>query len=259
MKLFFRKSGKGKPIIILHGLFGMSDNWVSFANRFPEGFEVFLPDLRNHGQSPHSMDFNYEVMAEDLYELIRDQQLKNIVLMGHSMGGKLAMHFALRFPKLLSKLIVIDMSTRFYPPHHGHIFEALEKLDLSGLSSRKDAAEKLLLEDEGTKQFLLKNLYRTDATPPVFAWRFDLPAIRANLAEIGVEIQGSRQAKVEDMHFPALFVKGEKSTYILKEDMEKIHTLFPLASLVEIPGAGHWVHADKPGELFNEVFRFIGS
>ena len=257
MKLFFRKSGTGKPVIILHGLFGMSDNWVSFAKRFPEKYQVILPDLRNHGQSPHSPDFSYELMAEDLHELVIEEKLEDIILTGHSLGGKLAMVFALKYPTLISKLIVIDMAPRFYPPHHQHVFDALERVNLSEISSRSEAALKLDLPDESTRLFLLKNLFRSPTNPSVFAWRFNLRAIHQHLAEIGKEIMHLALSSPNPTPYATLFIKAEKSAYIRLEDENKIKMLFPTAEMIEIPEAGHWVHADKPDELFEIMFHFI--
>ena len=257
LKLFYRKSGSGKPIVILHGLLGMSDNWVSFANRFPEGYEVFLPDLRNHGQSPHDSRFDYTCMAEDLHVFLMDLSLHEVTLIGHSMGGKLAMVFAFTYPDLIKKLIVIDMAPRYYSPHHGHIFAALENLDLSKITSRAEAAQHLAIQEESTKLFLLKNLFRNTENNQVFAWRFNLQGIRENLPEIGKEIKRSDDANPKYLPFQTLFVKGENSEYIKREDLPLMGLLFPGFQMAEIKNAGHWVHADQPEMLFQEILAFF--
>lgn len=165
MKLFYRKFGQGQPLIILHGLFGQSDNWNSLAKQFSEqGYEVYIVDQRNHGLSPHSDEWNYKVMSDDLLELIQDHQLNNVILIGHSMGGKTVMQFALEHEHLLDKLIVADIAPKYYPLHHQVVLQALEAVDFKTVKTRREAEEIMgrYISDFGTKQFLLKNIYWKD-------------------------------------------------------------------------------------------------
>lgn len=253
MKLFYRKFGAGQPLIILHGLFGQSDNWNSLAKQFAEaGFETYTVDMRNHGLSPHSDEWNYKVMSEDVLELINDNHLKNVVLLGHSMGGKAAMQFALDNETLLDKLIIVDIAPKYYPLHHQSVLEALNAVDFSVVKTRREAEEIMnnYITDFGTKQFLLKNIYwKEDGT---LAWRFNLQVIAENIENVGEATPIDKNCNV-----PTLFVRGEKSTYILNEDLNLIHDLFPRSMLETINGAGHWVHAEKPKEFFDCVSEFL--
>jgi pimeloyl-ACP methyl ester carboxylesterase len=255
MKLFFREYGQGEPIIILHGLFGLSDNWVTIARRIAEKFHVFIPDQRNHGQSPHSDTFNYFALSADLQEFIEENQLRNPVLIGHSMGGKVAMQFALESAKMVKKLVVIDISPGSYPVRSMHMdmVNAMLSVDLSKMSSRSEI-EKIIaekIEDERTRLFIMKNLYRINLE--AFAWRPNLKAIVTNLEDISEQIAGN--GKFEK---PTLFIKGEKSDYVLDKDEELIYKLFPFAEIKTIEKAGHWVHADAPVALCHILSNFLG-
>lgn len=255
MKLAYRKYGCGQPLIILHGLFGQSDNWNTHAKLFAEqNFEVYTVDMRNHGLSPHSSDFSYQLMSDDVLELITDNNLNNVVLLGHSMGGKVAMQFAIEHPQLLDKLIVADMAPKYYPPHHTKIIAGLNAVDFSVIKSRKEAESILsnYINDVGTKQFLLKNLYWKSDTE--LAWRFNLKSIAEhieNMGEVTVSTNGCET--------PALFIRGEKSKYILDDDIIQIKKLFTNSTFETIAGAGHWLHADKPKEFFDCVMRYLKS
>jgi esterase len=253
MKLHFRELGTGKPLIILHGLFGFLDNWQTLAKYFAQHYKVYLVDLRNHGRSPHSADFNYALMAADLRELITDHHIHEPAILGHSMGGKVAMHFALHYPEQLSRLIVVDMAPRAYPPHHQDILAALKAVDLKAVTSRGEVDEVLAryIPEEGVRQFLAKNLYRQEDN--AFAWRMNLPVIEEKIGEVGKETT----AQVP-FPKPALFIRGANSRYIQPEkDMPLIQHLFPAATLETIADAGHWVHAEKPRELYNLVAGFL--
>jgi esterase len=253
MKLHFRESGSGKPLIILHGLFGFLDNWQTLAKYFSQHYKVYLVDLRNHGRSPHSPDFNYPLMAADLLEFITTHHIHEPVVMGHSMGGKVAMTFALQYPEQLSKLIVIDIAPKYYPPHHQDILAGLQALNLKTVTSRGEADAVLArhIPEEGVRQFLAKNLYRQEDN--TFAWRMNLPAIEAHIEEVGKETR----AEVPFLH-PTLFIRGANSRYIKPEqDRVLIEQLFPVARIETIADAGHWVHAEKPRELFDLVVDFI--
>jgi len=253
VKLFFRKYGSGQPLIVLHGLFGQCDNWNSLAKQFGEsGFEVYAVDLRNHGLSPHSDVWNYKSMSADVAELIADNNLQNVILLGHSMGGKTAMYFALEHPNVLDKLIVVDIAPKYYPLHHQSVIEALTAVDFSIVKTRKEAEIILsnYINDFGTKQFLLKNIYwREDEK---LAWRFNLEVIVKNIEAVGEATPIDKSIDV-----PTLFIRGEKSNYILDEDVRLIQELFPRNILETIEGAGHWVHAEKPKEFFEMVMGFL--
>ncbi|MEQ8241207.1 MAG: alpha/beta fold hydrolase [Cyclobacteriaceae bacterium] len=251
MKLNFRKIGQGDPVLILHGLFGSSDNWQSVAKELCQKFTCYLIDQRNHGLSPHDDLMNYEVMSDDLKVLIKDQQLGTAHIMGHSMGGKTAMTFATKFPELVDRLIIVDIGPKAYPPHHDQIFKGFRSVDLEVLKSRKEADDMLSVEikDFGIRQFMLKNLNRNGEK---FEWKINLDAIEANASEIG-------KALSEDSSFdgPALFLGGSKSDYIQPEDQVLISHHFPNSQVEMIDGAGHWVHAEKPKELLNRVIKFL--
>jgi esterase len=255
MKLFYRKFGEGQPLIILHGLFGQSDNWNSLARQFSElGNAVYTVDLRNHGLSSHSEEWTYQSMSDDILELITDLGLKEVILIGHSMGGKVAMQFAMNYPELLKKLIVVDIAPKYYPPHHGDILKALNAIDFNVVKNRKDA-ETILSEyisDMGTKQFLLKNIYWKE--DGLLAWRFNLEVITKKIETVGQETPNYSICNI-----PTLFIKGERSRYILDSDFQEIITLFPSAEIKSIDGAGHWVHAEKPADFFESVVTFIKS
>ncbi|MFP4094854.1 MAG: alpha/beta fold hydrolase [Cyclobacteriaceae bacterium] len=253
MKLNYRSMGTGQPIIILHGVFGTSDNWQTFGKQLSEDYEVFLVDQRNHGLSPHDDEFNYPVMAEDLHEFIREHQLKNPIVLGHSMGGKVAMFYALKYPEEFEKIIVVDIAPRSYPVHHQTILKALNAVKVNEIESRKEAEEQMkpYIKDFGVRQFLLKNLTRTDDNKG-FTWKLNLSAISNNIERIGEGV--NKNKKLEK---PVLFVRGAKSDYIRKDDEALIQEIFPLARLVTIENAGHWVHAEQPEDLYREVMSFL--
>jgi pimeloyl-ACP methyl ester carboxylesterase len=254
MQLAFREYGSGQPLIILHGLFGQSDNWNTLAKRFGEnGFCVFTIDQRNHGLSPHSEEWNYKVMADDLKEFIETHQLKNPVLLGHSMGGKTVMFFELMYPGIAKQIIVADIAPRAYEPHHDSVLKALNAVDFSKVKTRKEAEAVMNehIQDFGTKQFLLKNIYWRDNVNNIMDWRFNLKVIDKNYDNIGVEAPHS-SSDVE-----TLFMRGERSNYINEKDLADIEKRFPNYKLVTIPGSGHWIHAEKPNEFFDEVMKFI--
>jgi pimeloyl-ACP methyl ester carboxylesterase len=255
MTLYYRTLGDehtAKPlVIILHGVFGTSDNWQTFGKALAERRRAILVDQRNHGQSPHSTEFNYPAMASDLKALIEQEQLNDPVVLGHSMGGKTAMFFAVQHPALLSKLIVVDIAPRAYPPHHQAVLDAFAAVDVDHIQSRSEAEEQIkpLMAERGVRQFLLKNLQRTDDG---FAWKLNLPAIRDNIEAIGAAVPADQPVGV-----PALFVRGAKSDYIQEEDQELIKRIFPQASTVTIEKAGHWIHAEQPDALLEAVTSFL--
>ncbi len=252
MELNYKSFGSGFPIIILHGLFGTLDNWQTIAKRLAEHFLVYIVDQRNHGRSPHDKAFNYEVMAEDLLLFLEKQWIYEAHIIGHSMGGKTAMHFALNYADLVKKLIVVDIAPKAYPKRHTAIFEALFSLDLAKISSRKEAANLLQqkIRETSVSQFLLKNLSRNKEGS--YEWKMNLPAIYTHYAEILAPVE-SEQA----FDNPVLFIRGGQSTYIQDADWEKIELLFPNAKLETIPRAGHWVHSTAPNELLQLVKNFL--
>lgn len=250
MKLHYRKYGQGQPLIILHGLFGSSDNWQTLGKKFAENYEVYLVDQRNHGHSPKSDDFNYQLLSEDLNELISELSLKNVILIGHSMGGKTVMKFAQQHPETLERLIVVDIGPKEYPMHHDVILEGLKSLDLSVIKSRGQAEKHLsnYIEDVGVKQFLLKNLYWVEKGQ--LGWRINIPVLDEKmqyiLAAIPNEVVGT----------PTLFIRGEKSNYIVEDDFQNIYDQFPNSEIETIYDAGHWVHAENPFSFYNMVMDF---
>lgn len=256
MKLFFRKFGSGDPVIILHGLFGISDNWFTHAKRLAEKFEVWVPDLRNHGQSPHSNTFNYYAMVGDLNEFMTDHNLDKAMLIGHSMGGKAAMNFALEHPFMVSKLVIIDISPRAYPVRsiHTDIISAMESVNFDETDYRQDVEEQLKqhIENERIRWFILKNLYRVNRGR--LAWRINLKDITANMEAItdGLVYEGVYPG-------PTLFIRGSESDYITDEDEGLILKFFPNAFIETIEGASHWVHADAPDELCKLLSSFLGK
>lgn len=255
MQLFYRTYGKGTPFIILHGLFGISDNWVTFAKKIAElGYQVFVIDQRNHGQSPHSPNFNYLALVDDLFEFIDEHELENAVILGHSMGGKVAMRFALENPDYLSKLIVVDISLRHYPPrdYHLKVIRAMKKVDFSIVKDRPEV-EAILAEDIESpriRQFIMKNLYRKEKD--VLAWRMCLDAIANNLDAMFDGIEPERP-----LNKPTLLVRGGKSDYVLDSDIEPIEKAFPQALIKTIPNATHWVHAEEPALFYKYVVDFL--
>ncbi|WP_445736039.1 alpha/beta fold hydrolase [Mariniflexile sp.] len=245
--------GKGQPFIILHGFLGSSDNWKTLGTQFSEqNFQVHLVDQRNHGHSFHSEEFNYDVLVEDLKTYCDTHQLKNILLLGHSMGGKTAMLFATQYPELVSKLIVADISPRFYPIHHDGILNGLAALNFDVLKSRGEADTILskYISDFGTRQFLLKNLYWVEKGK--LALRMNLEVLKDEVAEIGEPLPS--QATFEK---DTLFLRGDRSEYIGVDDEDIIVTHFPKAKIVTISNAGHWLHAENPTDFFDAVMAFV--
>jgi len=246
--LYSKIEGSGKPLLILHGFLGMSDNWKTMGTQFGEnGFQVHLLDLRNHGRSLHSDEFNYEIMVQDVFDYCKSHNLDTNDILGHSMGGKIAMLFAATYPEKVNKLIVADIGPKFYPEHHQTIFEGLNAIDFSKKPSRSEVEAILgqYVTDFGTRQFLMKSLYRKE--PEQLAFRFNLQVFNTKMEEIGKELPVT--AVFEK---PTLFIRGGNSNYILDSDFENIKQHFPLAIIETIPNVGHWLHAENP-KLFYEI------
>ena len=243
--------GEGQPLLILHGFLGMSDNWKTLGNKFAEQFEVHLIDQRNHGRSFHDSVFSYEILAQDLAYYVSHYNLENIILLGHSMGGKTAMQFALSYPNLIDKLIVADIAPKVYPAHHQYILKALSEVDFSKHTSRKEIETVLqqYIPEIGVVQFLMKNVYRRERT--ILDFRFNLPVLIAKYEEV---------VKTFDLNTPfskpTLFLKGSKSKYINSSDIIEINRWFQNAEVQDVSEAGHWLHADNPVEFYQKVIDF---
>ena len=253
MKLHSLILGEGKPLLILHGFLGMGDNWKTLGKQFAEdGFQVHLIDQRNHGKSPHSDEFSYELMAGDIVQYCEDHELSDIILMGHSMGGKTAMLFACNNAELVKKLVIVDIAPRYYAPHHQQILEGLTALDEANLTSRGDAEDFLKdhISETGVRLFLLKNLYWK--TKEKLSLRINLDALKSNIEQVG-------RALPQEASYagPVLFINGERSNYITKEEEPAIKKHFPEAKIETIAKAGHWVHAENQEEFYNKVIRFV--
>ena len=253
MQLHSNILGQGKPFIILHGFLGMSDNWKTLGKKFSDqGYEIHLVDQRNHGRSFHSGEFNYNVLVEDLKHYCETYNLENIILLGHSMGGKVAMLFATKYPELVSKLVIADISPRYYPLHHQLILEGLSALDFDVLKERKEADDVLAnyVSEFGIRLFLLKNLYWVKKGQ--LALRINLRALKENIQEIGEALP--IDSKFEGV---TLFLRGDNSDYISPNDETLIKNHFPNAIVKTISNAGHWLHAENPKEFYDKVIRFI--
>jgi pimeloyl-ACP methyl ester carboxylesterase len=254
MQLNYKQVGEhGKAVIILHGVFGLLDNWSAISKTIADkGFRVFLVDQRNHGRSPHAGPLDFPTFAEDLREFIEEHQLENPILIGHSMGGKTVMQYAVTYPNSFDALVVVDIGPKAYPIHHAKILEGLNAIPVDQISSRNEADEILSKYEPllPVRQFLLKNLYRKDEGG--FAWRFNLPLLTKDMSNVGAEIKFA--TPIEN---PTLFMRGAESNYIKDEDFEGIVQMFPNAKLETIEGAGHWVQAEKPKEFVAVLMQFL--
>ena len=251
--LYSRIEGTGKPLVIIHGFLGMSDNWKSLGSQYAaEGFQVHILDLRNHGKSFHSDDFSYDSMATDVLEYCQANNLEKVSIIGHSMGGKVAMLFATNYPNKVDKLIVADIGPKYYAPHHQDILAGLNAVDFSTKPSRTEVEETLypFIPDFGTRQFLMKNLYW--AAPGQLDFRFNLKVFNEKIEVIGTALP--ENALFEN---PTLFIRGGNSKYILDTDLPEIKKHFPNFELATIPNVGHWLHAENPKQFFEETARFL--
>ncbi|MCU4177534.1 alpha/beta fold hydrolase [Carboxylicivirga sp. N1Y90] len=266
MKLFFREYGhQGSKLIILHGLYGASDNWVSIARQLENDYHVYILDQRNHGQSPHSTEMNYDVMANDLKLFYEDQNIDKAHLIGHSMGGKTAMRFALENPQLIDKLVILDIAPKSYASfsnyaqitnNHAGIIKAMQAVDVQGVNSRKDIDTQLSkqLDNDKLRHFLLKNIERKkDGT---YQWRLNLAIISKSLETLmdGFSGLSPNECKVS---LPSIFIRGENSGYVMDEDTLIIRKFFKDAEVVSIPEAGHWLHAEQPTLLVKTLAYFL--
>lgn len=245
MQLHYQTQGQGQPLILLHGLFGSSDNWGVVAKHFAQHYQVISVDLRNHGKSPHSATQTYAQMADDILTLCDSLGLAQILLLGHSLGGKVAMQFATQHPQRMGKLIVVDMAMRAYADAHTHLIDAMLALDLSQLKTRAEADKALSQRITNTmvRQFLLMNLIKQEDQ---LKWCINLPALKANYPALQSPV-------CEGAHYqaPCLFIRGERSDYVQAEDIAQIKRHFVKAQFVSLP-TEHWVHAEQP-QLFIQV------
>ena len=251
--LHSRIIGEGKPLLILHGFLGMSDNWKTLGNQYSQNeFQAHLIDQRNHGKSFHSDDFDYELLADDLKNYMVHHNISSANLIGHSMGGKTVMQFACSNPKLVEKLIVADIAPKYYPPHHSEIINGLVSLNFEKINSRTEADNELAkhLSDFGIRQFLLKNLYWVEKGK--LGFRFNLSILQNKIEEIGENISSTATFTGE-----TLFLRGDKSEYILQNDFDIIKRHFPKAAINTISNAGHWLHAENPKEFLSETLNFL--
>ncbi len=252
--LYFKTYGsiQNPHLIILHGFLGSADNWHTLAKQFSENYYVWTIDQRNHGRSPHVYEFNYDVLVDDLYEFIDFHKIYQPILLGHSMGGKVVMQYALYFPQLVSKLIVADMAPYAYNHHHEAVLDALRTIDLSQYNKRESIEEALkqYIPEWDTRQFIMKSIFFENGQ---YHWRFYRDSLLDNYEQILKSVQGKPFEK------PTCFIKGSNSQYIKEERWNEILALFPKAHLKIIDKAGHWIHAEKPNEFYSAVMQFLNS
>ncbi len=266
MKLFYRKFGEGPPLIILHGLYGSSDNWVSIAKKIGDSFTVYLPDQRNHGQSPHSDIHDYNSMRDDLFEMVSELRIKRFFLAGHSMGGKTAVAFAVKWPEMIYGLLIADISPfinedtrKQVYTQHLTILKTILSIDLSKVRARNEA-EALLSEkipSEKVRGFILKNLQRNAGD--IFTWKLNALSLSDNLDKImeGIVLKADSTEPVTG--FPVIFLKGGNSNYLAESDAAGIRKVFPAAEFIVIQGAGHWIHADKPDDVIKYLRKLLDT
>jgi len=250
--LNYKEYGSGEPIVILHGLLGMLDNWHSFAKKMAEHYWVISVDQRNHGKSFHSDEFNYKLLSADLMAFLEELHIPSCHILGHSMGGKTVMQFLNDYTDIVDKAVVVDISPKMYSGGHEMIFEALKKVDFDDVSSRKDVQNILMesIQNLGVVHFLMKNLGRKPEGG--FQWKANVDVLdkQYNFIKGGIEFDGIIET-------PTLFIRGEKSDYISNDDEVLISQHFEESEIITIPKAGHWVHADQPEALLNSVKDFL--
>jgi len=263
MQLSYLKSGKGKPLIILHGLYGSADNWHTIGKTLSADFTVYIVNQRNHGDSPHHHVHTYDAMSEDLFEFFNNHGIEKALIIGHSMGGKTAMSFALKYPYLIEKLIVVDIAPGSYNEAerkniseiHSKIISSLQMLPLENINSRKQAEDLLSgsIPSSIVRKFLLKNLKRIDSR---YSWKLNIEALANNLEAISSAVI---QEKDNKSNIPTLFIRGEKSLYINQKDEAIIKQVFSDSEIVTIPDSGHWIHAEQPQLFIKEVMNFFNA
>jgi len=252
MSLNYKEYGKGTPIIILHGLLGMLDNWHSFAKKLSEEYWIISIDQRNHGKSFHDSNFDYDLLSQDLYYFLEEQHIPRCHILGHSLGGKTALNFIRDYPDMVDKTIIVDISPKAYKGSHHQIFEAMRSLDLSKLNSRKEAQDYMQdkLDNNSVVLFLMKNLARNPEG--TYRWKANIDALFDNYSNI-VQSIDLEEASDKDV----LFIRGEKSSYVSDKDIEDIKENYPYASFKTINNAGHWVHVDNSEDLLSTVKEYL--
>jgi esterase len=265
MDLYYRKEGEGPVVVVIHGLYGSSDNWMNMGKRLAENHTVYMIDQRNHGRSPFADKHTFDAMRDDLATFFSQHQIKKATILGHSMGGKTAMWFAADYPEKVEKLVIADIAPKDYlqlkdsSQYHLHrnILLAMKELDFSRVKKRKQVDDLLSerIDDSRIRQFLLKNVTKNKKTKQ-FKWRLNVEVLYESLDEIvgGVNRQWFED-RIPITSYPVIFIRGLKSNYIMDEDIPLIKEIYPDASIVDIPGAGHWLHAEKPDEFMEAVMR----
>ncbi len=253
MELNFKVFGEGEPVIIMHGMFGTLDNWQTIAKKLAKNYMVFIVDLRNHGRSPHSEEFSYTIMAEDIKEFMESNWVFKAHIVGHSMGGKVAMQFATEHPDMVDKLCIVDIAPKAYKGNHQSIFEALFAIDLDKIHSRQEANHFLQerIPDYGVRQFILKNL-SINKNSGKYEWKMNLPVIHNSYQHI----LGESVLK-EQFEGTTLFIGGSNSKYIIPDETTNYKTYFPNAEFTWIQNAGHWVHAEQPKLFLDKLEQFL--
>lgn len=265
MELYYRKEGSGPAIVIVHGLYGSSDNWVNMGKKLGENHTVFMIDQRNHGRSPFAEEHTFDTMKDDLANFFETHHIEKATLLGHSMGGKTAMWFAADYPEKVEKLVIADIAPKNYLVQkedsqyylHHNILLAMQELDFSRIKKLNDVDDLLSekIDDDRIRKFLLKNVAK-DRKTKQYSWRLNVDVLYDYLDEI---ISGVNRQWFEDRipitSYPVIFIRGLRSNYIMDEDIPLIKEIYPDASIVGIPGAGHWLHAEKPNEFMEAVMR----
>ncbi|OQX99903.1 MAG: hypothetical protein B6I20_09505 [Bacteroidetes bacterium 4572_117] len=267
MELFYRKYGQGIPLIIVHGLYGASDNWIPIGKFLAKYFKVFLIDQRNHGRSTHSDVHDYDAMVGDLLKFTKAHDIEKAILIGHSMGGKTAIHFARKYPEKIIKLIVLDIAPKSYLQiakenifelDHYSILEAMKAIDFSKINNRNDVGKKLgeTIKNEGICQFLLKNIKKDKDKQ--LGWRINVNALLLNLDKIldKPHIDAGRNSD-RIFNLQVLFIRGADSGYVLDADMEAIRKIFPKVVMKTIDNTGHWLHAEQPKKIVSTIMDFL--
>jgi esterase len=253
LQLNYKHFGSGTPLIILHGLFGSLDNWMTLGKKFAEHFSVYIIDQRNHGRSPHTKHHSFQWMADDLHEFMQQHKIDKAHLIGHSMGGKTVMQFSINHPEKVLKQIIVDIAPKQYPRGHDEIFDAIFSLNLSEINSRNEADAQLqkLIPEFAVRQFLLKNLDRNTDTGK-FEWKMNVDLLFQEYDNIRQEISSNKKTNIE-----TLVIRGSKSQYVSDDDIVDFKKLFPQTSVKDISNAGHWVHAEAPQEFFSAANDFL--
>jgi len=253
-RLNFNEQGAGEPLLIIHGLFGSSRNWNTLARRFAQHFRVITLDLRNHGDSFHDPDMGYGVMASDVIDVMDTLAIDRANLLGHSMGGKVAMKLSHDFTQRVERLVVADIAPVRYPHHYNDIIEPVMALDLAAIKNRQLADEMLMhdITDQRVRLFILQNLVFQDGHA---RWKLNWVAIRDNMQKI----TGFDDITDWLLATPSLFICGEQSNYVDAEARAIIEKHFLNARFSSLAQAGHWLHAEQPEAFYQQVYSFIAA